>query len=83
MDYRAKHKRYQRRKKGAKAAKLLRILGGIAIAIGMILVIGAVGSSDCFGPIKVALENASKGITLLVNGLAINGVAWAVEALTC
>lgn len=83
MDYRAKHKRYQRRKKGAKAAKLLRILGGIAIVIGLILVVGSVGYSECLGPIKVALENATKGIALLINGAAINGAAWAVEALTC
>lgn len=83
MDYRAKHKRYQRRKKGAKAAKFLRFIGAIAILIGVVLIVGAVGSVECFGPIMAALENASKGIMLFLNGLVIIGVAWVVDALTC
>ena len=83
MDRVKKYYRSQRRKRGARIAKLLKIAAFIIILAGVLLVIGAAGFSDCFGPLAVVLKNTASGVTLLAEGGTVAGAAWIVEALTC
>ena len=83
MDRVKKYYRSQRRKRGARIAKVLRAVACIIVLAGVLLVIGAAGFSDCFGPLAVVLKNTASGMVLVAEGGTVAGAAWIVEALTC
>ena len=83
MNRMKKYYRSQRRKRGARIAKVLRAVSCIIVLAGVLLMIGSAGYSDCFGPLAVVLKNAASGVVLLAEGGTVAGAAWIIEALTC
>lgn len=82
MNRAKKYFRSQRRKRGARIAKTLKAASAIIAVAGFLMIIGAAGSSDCFGSIAVAMKNVFSGALLLIEGGTLAGAAWIIEALT-
>lgn len=83
MNYRAKHYRYHRRKRGAKLAKLMRAVAMLLLAIGIIITIGATGASDCNVALADVMSNLKSGMQFVASGAILEGMSWLVEVLTC